>query len=47
MILTMVVCDSCENRQTMRDDVPDSWVRFDGHHYCSPACFAMVRGGVE
>jgi hypothetical protein len=47
VILTMIVCDMCGNRQAIGDDVPDSWVRFDGKHYCNPACFATVRGGIE
>jgi hypothetical protein len=47
MILTMVMCDMCGEREAIGDDVPDSWVRFDGKHYCTPNCFAQYRGGIE
>jgi hypothetical protein len=40
MIMEMVTCDYCEERHQMDGGmVPESWVRFDGMHYCTASCF--------
>lgn len=40
MIQQLVRCDAvCDTWQVMFDDLPDHWVKHEGRHYCSPACF--------
>jgi hypothetical protein len=49
VIITSVICDGClTTRASMPDEmVPESWIRWDGKHYCTRACFAMVSEGFE
>ena len=49
MLQQMVRCDGvCDTYEFVYDFIPDTWVKWDGHHYCSPACFtSSVREAGE
>lgn len=43
MILEFITCDGCDWTEPMRGSVvPGEWLVHDSHHYCGPACFAVV-----
>jgi hypothetical protein len=50
MISERVHCDAlnCTTSMEIRGVLPDSWVVFDGQHYCSPGCAVMSwKGDLE
>jgi hypothetical protein len=50
MIKEMVICDHCDWKQELfHGMVPDTWVRYDGLHFCGLSCLdlEMTERGVK